>query len=543
MISSNFPPAAASASRPGRLPRTAQPAIIARDDPRNMQMKDRGPGSFGVETRTYLLLVCAAVIPLSVMRLLITLDVPLGKPGTFVYLYAQLPSYRLIAALPAFPLALIAGGAVLLVGGANKGRRLAGLLLGLATMAAISVWCLRAPPEHSFQHLFNMSSPSHDGAFFNESELVTSVPLYLSQFHLRARTPEERMRGTRVISNPPGATLLALAARAAVDGSQRLRAFASRPFHQAFADLPPKTIDHAAKATVYAWMLTVLWMLGGWMSYPLARLYLPPPAAMTAAFCCFVSPMTLTLSPGKDPMQLLTATAALYLWLRAYRDSRPMLAVLAGIAAVVVSMVGLIHVWIGLIALGATAWHARRAADRFRPFLLRCLLPGVGGVLLALLALYWALDWNVIATVLAVARSQSEVTRGPEAMPLLWQALGVPLFLLFAGPAFWVLAFQSSDANDDTARLGRYLFVGTATIMIATVGFTNLETPRLWIPFMPLLIIGAATGQTRFRTGRSSAARFLALLAALQLAGSAIHWSFMDMRESETRIIEQRFFD
>ena len=213
------------------------------------------------------------------------------------------------------------------------------------------------------------------------------------------------------------------------------------------------------------------------------------------------------------------------------------------IAAVVVTMVGLIHVWIGLIALGATAWHARRAADRFRPFLLRCLLPGVGGVLLALLALYWALDWNVIATVLAVARSQSEVTRGPEAMPLLWQALGVPLFLLFAGPAFWILAFQSSDANDDTARLGRYLFVGTATIMIATVGFTNLETPRLWIPFMPLLIIGAATGQTRFRTGRSSAARFLALLAALQLAGSAIHWSFMDMRESETRIIEQRFFD
>ena len=92
-------------------------------------------------------------------------------------------------------------------------------------------------------------------------------------------------------------------------------------------------------------------------------------------------------------------------------------------------------------------------------------------------------------------------------------------------------------------NLGECWSRGTATIMIATVGFTNLETPRLWIPFMPLLIIGAATGQTRFRTGRSSTARFLALLAALQLAGSAIHWSFMDMRESETRIIEQRFFD
>ena len=79
--------------------------------------------------------------------------------------------------------------------------------------------------------------------------------------------------------------------------------------------------------------------------------------------------------------------------------------------------------------------------------------------------------------------------------------------------------------------------------MIATVGFTNVETPRLWIPFMPLLIIGAAAGQMRFRIGRSSAVRFLALLAGLQVAASAIQWSFMDMRESEIRIIEKRYFD
>ncbi len=83
----------------------------------------------------------------------------------------------------------------------------------------------------------------------------------------------------------------------------------------------------------------------------------------------------------------------------------------------------------------------------------------------------------------------------------------------------------------------------TGIVLAGTVGYTNMETPRLWIPFMPLLLIGLAAGVPMLRgagqPGRWSNSKVRLLLAALvviQVTAASVQWSLMDMRESEMRL-------
>jgi hypothetical protein len=93
-------------------------------------------------------------------------------------------------------------------------------------------------------------------------------------------------------------------------------------------------------------------------------------------------------------------------------------------------------------------------------------------------------------------------------------------------------------------RVGTRLTLVTATLLILTVGFTNVETPRLWIPFLPLLLLGLAVADPVFRCRQLARDRLLlAALVALQIALSAVEWVYMDMRESETRLLTERFFN
>src|SRR5690606_21202439 len=63
------------------------------------------------------------------------------------------------------------------------------------------------PPAYVAQHWFNMASPPQDGAFLEEAEHVNDPGDYLRNFPQRARTPPAELKGTRVVSIPPAATL------------------------------------------------------------------------------------------------------------------------------------------------------------------------------------------------------------------------------------------------------------------------------------------------------------------------------------------------
>lgn len=484
----------------------------------------------------------AAAIPLFALILLWIWGVPLGKPDKFVYLYSPLVGVRLMMVVVAAPIAAAAGAGVWLLGDRHAGRRRMGLAVSGIAAIGIAAWTYGAPPQAVEQHVFNMMSPSHDGAFVLEAAQVRGWRAYLAGFPQRARTPQELMRGTRVISNPPGATLLAVAVAAAYDGSAWLRG----ALHAATGELPSEMQRSISVSLAYAWVLLLLWLTAAPLAYLAARVYLEPAPAAVLALAMVATPATLLFSPGKDPAQLALVLPALAAWLLAHRNGRVWPAALCGGLLMFGCGASLVCVWIGVAlaaadVLAAVVTGGKRRGPAMWSRLLRRILPAAAAAGGVAVIMHAGLGYDVLSASLAVAQSQAEVTRTrPDAMPLVWQALGAPLFLLFAGATlWWFLLDPRRDGPADAARdFGGALIATTALVLLVTIGFTNAETPRLWIPFVPLLLIGAALRQHLFRAPDAAGRRVLALLAAVQVAAAAAQWAFMDMREAEMRLTQ-----
>ncbi|MBU0637394.1 MAG: hypothetical protein KKB50_00900 [Planctomycetes bacterium] len=516
----------------------------------------------GATITTWELLALAALFPLFVAVALFHLDIPLGKPGTLVYLYSPLVDQRLLALLGVLPIAAWLSVGIWLVDTADgAARRRGGLALTAIGCLAMAVWSFLAPPQHLSQHIFNAMSPAHDGAFLTEATHVSDVRAYLAGFPRRARTPPAEMRGTRVISNPPGTTLVAIGVCRLMETFAPLQ----RLTDAILDDELDESSDFKWGATLalgFVWALTVLWLLAAIPLYGFARLFLPAGLAATVAVCCLVSPMTLAFAPGKDSAQLTTVALPLWLWFWSYRHGRIWPAALAGVFFTLACLASLVHVWIALVVVVACGLHSRTVRGGLRRLARRTLAPTLAGAAGTTLLLYVGFDLNLVATALAVSHSQAEVTRGAGCMPLVWQLLGLPLFLLLAGPALWTATlwalrsrWQQHHAVDTERevsaepvadpRLGLYLLVGAAVVMLATIGFTNMETPRLWTPFVPLLLLGTILQVPWLRSSPSRCAVLLAALVFAQVTASAAHWSLMDMREAEARlqVDAPRFFD
>ncbi len=223
----------------------------------------------------------------------------------------------------------------------------------------------------------------------------------------------------------------------------------------------------------------------------------------------------------------------LWLWLRAFRGMRWFPALLAGALFTLACMVSLVHVWLAAVVLVASGLAVRSGR-----FWRSVVLPAAVGAGVAGLALYVCCGANIPAIALAVAKAQAEVTRGPGAMPLSAQALGIPLFLLLAGPALWcnMLWLSRRSRSDQNGRFGLYLCVGAGVVMVGTVGFTNMEAPRLWIPFVPLLLLGAGLQLPFYREAVRPVRLLLAAMVLVQAGCSAAQWSFLDAREAEMRL-------
>lgn len=514
----------------------------------------------GLPAATFLAVGAFALVWL----LLWLFSVPLGKPGTFTYPWSPIPGLR----ARALPAGLLVGG-VLALGVAWSwstavGRRRAGVALGLVGGAAACFWGFTAPPRWTAQHAFNLLSPSQDGAFLIEAGQVSDAAVYLRGFPQRAATPREQMRGTRVISNPPATTLFCAGLEAGLDRFPSVAAWFDRRFVD--PDVQPaserrRLVQPLATAAAFQ----ALWAAAGPVLYLAARQALPAGPALLATLLAWFAPPALLLAPGKDPAQLLTVALPLWLWLLAVRRGSRLAAVGAGGLAAAACLVSLVHVWIGAIVVLASALSGCRGRVLWLMFL------AAGGGLAAMGLIWLATGANVPAILLAAARAQSEVTRGPNAMPLAWQALGVPLFLLFCGPATMALLAASvrrggvepcnavprttdrgkaeprttkpgmakSPTDCEWRAFGGWMLVLSVVVLVATVGFTNIETPRLWLPFLPLLVMGALLRMGAGETdglGRLPVSIAVGLIAAQWLCG-LLQWWLMDMRETELRLL------
>jgi hypothetical protein len=101
-----------------------------------------------------------------------------------------------------------------------------------------------------------------------------------------------------------------------------------------------------------------------------------------------------------------------------------------------------------------------------------------------------------------------------------------------------------ADAVDAPALLGRRLLWCVAVVMTYSYFFANNnETPRLWIPLIPLLLVGMGLRRSVLRGERGISPRLWTVLVALQIGVTLAHWSLMDVRESEYRLSTARMWD
>lgn len=476
--------------------------------------------------------------------MLYSADVPIGQPFFLIYRYSPWSAVRGLHAVPAAVVGLI--GIFVLSRGRRESGRVAGwaMLVAGVTYGFLVLWTFFAPPNYVAQHSFNMLSPSHEGAFVMEGRNVASVRDYVTRdFFERLKLSPEQMAGRRVLSNPPGMTVASIVVERFVEQSGWLRAALVDWFGLSELDDAAQRASFAS-ALAFAILLTLLWGASLPAAYRCCRLWLSPRPSMVVAFACAFNPATVSFSPGKDSAQALTGLLIVTTWMAAYVRKRKLLGFASGVVLAAATMIGLIHVWVFLTVSAATLWDAARSRGASF-WMTRCALPSLLGATVAMAVARVALGWNIPLTVYRVAQRYGEIQLPIITDPLCWTLLGLPMFLLFVGATPWGLSGDGAISRaDPTSKLGRRLMVCLILVMTYTYFFgNNSETPRLWIPFIPILILSLALTRRSCREDHPAFRRMMTILLCLQLLFTLAHWSLMDVRESEYRLSTGRMWN
>lgn len=504
-----------------------------------------------------------SMVPTAALMILFAFAVAIGQPFFLIYRYSPFPLVRAGTAC----VALLIGCAGLWLlfrhlekesSSSRKSLAIAGLFF-----TALIVWTFLAPPQYVTQHVFNMQSPSHEGAFVLEARGVQSIREYVREtFYERIQNTPEQMLGRRVLSNPPGMTVLFILCRRTVERAPSFERALVNGFDLAEIDDPVQRTEFAA-AMLYAMLLTAAWGCSIIPAYALSRLFFPRLPALCLAFACVFNPATVNFTPGKDPAQLLTALLLAYLWFDASLRNRWFSAALAGATFTIGLTIGLIHVWVLAILAITTLVYTLRVEGPPRRWFAISLAPFIAGLAFVGILFYTALDWNVLLAAYAVAARYREIQVPIITDPFYWTLIGLPMFLLFVGPYLWAMiapfpaaerAQVQSNGPGQTGlcklqpsnrrRLANIMLLTCIAVMIFTYFYgNNNETPRLWIPFIPMLLLAITLRRDLLCTRTPTARRICALLIVLQLLGTLAHWSLMDVRESEYRLSTGRMWD
>jgi hypothetical protein len=481
------------------------------------------------------LLGASFVVPLGIILLLVALDVRLGQ-GYFAYRYSPVRNLRTPRALPAVVVGAAVAGALVLLNKRQRDKTFAAHAILIAAAFGAGAWCWFAPPAYVNQQMFNMTSPSSDGAFAVEAKTIASLPAYLRGFPERLKKSPGEMGGTRVLSNPPLATAVAYTQV----GGTGLETWLIRTM-----ELPPEHARDVAYSLRVSILLCAIWVASAFAAYALGRVFLSPAGAAAFAAVVTFNPCTIHFVPGKDPGQLLTINLMLWAWFFAWRRRAPLVAALGGAILTIGATAGLIHIWIAAVAVLATAWHAaRRERNAMTVLLVNCVAAAAGALAVAGVV-YFVFGWNIPATLLAVSRRWSEIQRTFDMSRPTWFLIGLPIFLLFLAPGFWTLTGLSLRRR--RISLGTRLALVTLGVMllIYVVMGVTYELPRLWVAFLPTLLLGLMMDRPMMTSPgvHPRVARALALIVFVHVAYTAMHWTLFDARESEYRLSTERYYN
>lgn len=495
------------------------------------------------------LLLGSATVVLLTLFILFLSDVPLGQ-GYFIIRYSPVADWRLERTMPLVLIveALVCGGVWTLAHRHLRTYVLTGLVLLVIASVSAAAWIWWAPPRPLNQMAFNGTSMSTDGAFVVEAEKGAPLGKYLRDFPETLKKTPERMGGTRVLSNPPLATVLAYAVcwRTLDQGEnydESQFGWIERIL-MAQADVRPEDALGLGDGLRFNGALLAVWILATWAAYALGRLFLSPAGAAVFATIVMLSPSTVHYTPGKDPGQLLTINLMLWAWFSAWQQRSVTRAALGGVILAIGCTAGLVHVWVALIAVAAVLWESRRDRSAMRSLLRNALAAGAGVLAVCALA-YFAIGWNIPLTLLSVSRRWSELQGTFNMNRRIWYAIGLPIFLLFLSPGVWTLLGLS--LRRWRLNFGTRLAACTVAVMLLIYGPLGVtyELPRLWIAFLPTLTLGvaAASPLLRGRGFHKRAAIAMVLIVGVQVVFTALQWTLIDAREAEFRLISSRFYN
>ena len=84
-------------------------------------------------------------------------------------------------------------------------------------------------------------------------------------------------------------------------------------------------------------------------------------------------------------------------------------------------------------------------------------------------------------------------------------------------------------------------------LFIYVVTGVTYELPRLWIAFLPPLTLAALAGWPVLRGNGDAShprvAKLFAVIVGVQILFTALHWTLLDVRESEYRLASKRFYN
>lgn len=484
-------------------------------------------------TRLLVITVAAALLPLVGLLILRSLGLMLGQ-GALYYRFSTLDGVKTFLAAPCL---LLAGLAIFAVHNFTA----KGLQSRLATASAIAplclapVWVWLAPPLQISQHTLNFRSPSQDGAFYLEATQYPPLVEYLHQFDQHLQRSVSEMLGTRVLSNPPGMTILSHI----VNAVWPVQMNPPGRIEQFLLDYgtPAEDMTVACDTLALSIVLTVLWALSGLAAYFAGRTFLPATGAFAFAVVTTFTPSAVHFSPGKDPAQLLTINLMLCCWLRAYQRDSAMLAIAAGVCLAVGGVFGLIHFWVAAALFAATLWQGGPGKTIFR-----LALPALAGVALIVVGVDLACGWNIAKSWLAVMHRFNQVQGTFEIHRGIYFVIGLPLFSLFLPSG--TITFAALAWRRRRLTFGAKLAITTLATMLVTylLGVTY-ELPRLWIAFLPPLTLGLMMAVPLAHGTHRKTRAALALIITVQIISTAWHWTLLDVRESEYRLKNQRFFE
>jgi hypothetical protein len=348
--------------------------------------------------------------------------------------------------------------------------------------------------------------------------------------------PDFARTSKHAATHPPGPVLFYRAAIGACDLSPALTGALLQVASVPSDHLPSPEIRAARAGALLGDLVLVL--LGALTAWPIARLAvhldLGPLAAARAALLWALLPGPALMTPQFDQALALPVAASALMLLGAARSTsgralvtRAGLAGLFGGIALFTSYGAAAFLAVGGLAALAGATPPTGLEARIRLAVLALLATSIAGALaFGLPALLGHQPLRAMHTALAIHR---ETYTAPRSYPLwlvfdaldLGMFLGIPVALLASWRASSGLGRALSGSRPRPAD--RFVLVAVAGVLgLLLLGVTRGEVGRIWIPLMPLLLVGALAGKEDDEGDPSIVVA--PLLAALTLAIGA-YWN------------------